>query len=83
MPGEEALPANQTVLRRYDQAKRDLTRLGATVEVSPGSGKASFFASYVRTDIDYDQDRRCPARTWTTSPASRSSAPAACRRPSA
>jgi hypothetical protein len=56
VPGQEALPANQTVLRRYDQARRDLTRLGATIEYAPGSGKASFFASYVRTDMDYDQD---------------------------
>jgi hypothetical protein len=50
------LPANQTVLRRYDQAKRDLTRLGGTVEFSPGSGKAAFFASYFRTNLEYDQD---------------------------
>lgn len=56
VPGEEALPVNQTVLRRYDQAKRDVTRLGATVEASPGSGKASFFASYYHTKLDYDQE---------------------------
>jgi hypothetical protein len=50
------LPANQTVLRRYDQARRDLTRLGGTVEFSPGSGKAAFFASFFHTNLDYDQD---------------------------
>jgi hypothetical protein len=55
VPGEVALPANQTVLRRYDQAKRDLTRLGAQVELSPGSGKLSAFASYVHTKFEYDQ----------------------------
>jgi Putative outer membrane beta-barrel porin, MtrB/PioB len=56
VPGEVALPANQTVLRRYDQAKRDLTRVGATLEFSPGSGKAALFASFFHTNIDYDQD---------------------------
>jgi hypothetical protein len=56
VPGEVALPANQTVLRRYDQAKRDLTRFGAQVEVAPGSGKLSAFASYVHTKFEYDQD---------------------------
>ncbi len=55
-PGEVALPANQTVLRRSDQAKRDLTRLGAQVEVSPGSGKLSAFASYMHTKFEYNQD---------------------------
>jgi hypothetical protein len=55
-PGEVALPANQTVLRRSDQAKRDLTRIGAQVEVSPGSGKLSAFASYMHTKFEYDQD---------------------------
>ena len=55
-PGEVPLPANQTVLRRYDQAKRDLTRIGAQVEVSPGSGKFSAFASYMHTKFEYDQE---------------------------
>jgi hypothetical protein len=55
VPGEVALPANQTVLRRYDQAKRDLTRLGAQLELAPGSGKFSAFASYVHTKFEYDQ----------------------------
>jgi putative beta-barrel porin MtrB/PioB len=54
-PGEVSQPANQTVLRRYDQAKRDLTRLGAQVEVSPGSGKFSAFAAYTHTKYEYDQ----------------------------
>jgi hypothetical protein len=48
-------PANQTVLRRYDQAERDLTRFGAQVEVSPGSGKFSVFAAYTHTKYEYDQ----------------------------
>ncbi len=52
---ESGLPANQTVLRRVDQAKRDLTRVGGTVELSPGSGKASLFASYIHTKFKYDQ----------------------------
>jgi len=52
---EPGSPANQTVLRRYDQAKRDLTRLGAQAEVSPGSGKFSAFASYTHTQYSYDQ----------------------------
>ena len=55
VPGEVSLPANQTVLRRYDQAKRDVTRLGGQVEVSPGSGKFTAFASYVHTKLAYDQ----------------------------
>lgn len=53
--GEVALPANQTVLRRYDQAKRDITRIGGQVEVSPGSGKFTAFASYMHTKFSYDQ----------------------------
>lgn len=52
---EPGLPANQTVLRRPDQAKRDLTRLGGTVELSPGSGKLTAFASYFHTKFKYDQ----------------------------
>jgi hypothetical protein len=53
---EHGLPANQTVLRRYDQSKRDLTRLGGTVELSPGSGKVTVFASYIHTKLEYDQE---------------------------
>ena len=49
------VPANQTVLRRPDQAKRDLTRVGGTVELSPGSGKLTAFASYFHTKLAYDQ----------------------------
>jgi MtrB/PioB family decaheme-associated outer membrane protein len=52
---EPGSPANQTVLRRYDQAKRDLTRFGAQAEVSPGSGKFSAFAAYTHTKYEYDQ----------------------------
>ena len=54
-PGVVSLPANQTVLRRPDQAKRDLTRVGGTVEVSPGSGKVTASASYFHTKFKYDQ----------------------------
>jgi hypothetical protein len=49
-------PANQTVLRRVDQAKRDLTRVGGQVELSPGSGKFGVFASYTYTQFKYNQD---------------------------
>jgi hypothetical protein len=55
-PGEVSKPANQTVLRRYDQAKRDLTRIGGQVDVSPGSGKFGAFASFMHTKFKYDQD---------------------------
>jgi hypothetical protein len=53
--GQEAKPANQTVLRRYDQANRDLLRLGGQVEVSRDDGKLSLFASYFHTKFEYDQ----------------------------
>jgi putative beta-barrel porin MtrB/PioB len=49
-------PANQTVLRRVDQAKRDLTRVGGQAEFSPGSGKFNLFASYTYTQFKYNQD---------------------------
>jgi MtrB/PioB family decaheme-associated outer membrane protein len=52
---EAGLPANQTVLRRYDQANRDLTRVGGQIELSPGGGKFSLFASYLHTKFEYDQ----------------------------
>ena len=55
VPGEVALPVNQTVLRRYDQAQRDLVRLGGQVELSPWEGKLSLFASYFHTKFEYDQ----------------------------
>jgi hypothetical protein len=48
-------PANQTVLRRYDQSERDLTRFGAQADVSPGSGKFTASASYMHTKYEYDQ----------------------------
>jgi Putative outer membrane beta-barrel porin, MtrB/PioB len=56
VPGPPAAPANQTVLRRPDQAKRDLTRLGGQVELSPLEGKVSLFASYFHTKFAYDQN---------------------------
>jgi Putative outer membrane beta-barrel porin, MtrB/PioB len=49
-------PANQTVLRRPDQAKRDLVRVGGQVELSPGDGKFNVFAAYLHTQFKYDQD---------------------------
>lgn len=52
---DPGIPANQTVLRRPDQAKRDLIRVGGTVDASPGSGKLGFFASYFHTKFKYDQ----------------------------
>ena len=52
---QHGAPANQTVLRRYDLAKRDLTRLGGQVEISPGDGRLSAFASYFHTQFKYDQ----------------------------
>jgi MtrB/PioB family decaheme-associated outer membrane protein len=46
-------PANHTLLRRYDQAKRDLQRFGASLELSPG-GSAMILLSYMKTKHDYD-----------------------------
>jgi hypothetical protein len=53
---DAGLPVNQTVLRRYDQARRDLRRFGITADLAPGSGNFSAFASYVRTAFEYDRD---------------------------
>jgi hypothetical protein len=53
---DPGVPANQTVLRRPDQAKRDLVRFGGQLEISPGDGKLSAFASYFHTQFKYDQD---------------------------
>lgn len=49
-------PANQITMRRYDLAKRDLTRYGGTVSYTPESGKATILFSYLKTDQDFDQD---------------------------
>ena len=48
-------PANQTVLRRYDQANRDRKRLGAQLQWSPGSGVVTVAASYFHNKEEYDQ----------------------------
>jgi hypothetical protein len=56
VPGQVALPANQTVLRRSDQAQRNLVRLGGQFELSPGEGKVSLSASYFHTKFEYDQN---------------------------
>ncbi len=47
-------PANQTVLRRYDQNKRDRNRFGAQFQVSPGSGVVTLAASYFYNKDEYD-----------------------------
>ena len=47
-------PANPTVLRRYDQAKRDVRRFGAVAELQPAD-KLGVFASYTHTKFAYDQ----------------------------
>lgn len=52
---EPGPPANQTVLRRPDQARRDLMRFGGQFEISP-TDQLSLFAAYTRTEFEYDQD---------------------------
>jgi hypothetical protein len=47
-------PANQTVLRRYDQAKRDRTRTGLQLQWTPDSGVVSLGAAYYRNKDNYD-----------------------------
>ncbi|HXV63565.1 MAG TPA: MtrB/PioB family outer membrane beta-barrel protein [Vicinamibacteria bacterium] len=47
-------PANQTVLRRFDQAKRDRNRVGAQVQYTPDSGLFSVSAAYYLNKDDYD-----------------------------
>jgi hypothetical protein len=49
------VPANQTVLRRPDQAKRDLVRIGGQLELSPGDGKFNAHVAYFHTQFKYDQ----------------------------
>jgi len=51
---EEGQPANQTVLRRFDQAKRDRDRLGAQFQISPGDGRVTLGASYFWNKDQYD-----------------------------
>jgi len=51
---EEGQPANQTVLRRFDQAKRDRDRLGAQLQISPGDGRVTLGASYFWNKDQYD-----------------------------
>lgn len=48
-------PVNQTVLRRYDQAKRDRNRLGVQLQLSPASGKLSLGAGYFLNKDEYDE----------------------------
>jgi len=47
-------PVNQLALRRPDQAKRDLTRIGGMLQISPSDGKANLFLSYTQTKQDFD-----------------------------
>jgi hypothetical protein len=48
-------PVNQTVLRRYDQAKRDRTRYGVQLQATPGSGVFTFGAGYFVNKDEYDR----------------------------
>ena len=41
---------------RYDQAKRDVTRFGGSLQLTP-TGNSSFALSYLRTDEDYEESR--------------------------
>lgn len=47
-------PSNQTVLRRYDQAKRDRNRAGFQAQWTPASGIFSVGAAWFRNNEDYD-----------------------------
>ena len=51
---EPEAPANQTVLRRYDQAKRDRNRFGGQFQWSAPSGMFTVGASYFWNKDDYD-----------------------------
>jgi len=51
---DEGQPVNQTVLRRFDQAKRDRDRIGLQVQVSPGDGKFTVGAGYFWNRDKYD-----------------------------
>jgi len=42
---------------RFDQAKKDFDRFGATVQLTPGSGNASLSVAYFRTKDDYSETR--------------------------
>jgi MtrB/PioB family decaheme-associated outer membrane protein len=47
-------PANQTVLRRYDQAIRDRDKVGAQLQYTPDSGIFSVTAAYYLNKDTYD-----------------------------
>jgi MtrB/PioB family decaheme-associated outer membrane protein len=49
-------PANQTVLRRYDQAKRDRDRLGLQLQWAPDSGIVNVGAAYYWNKDNYDDN---------------------------
>ena len=51
---DEGQPVNQTVLRRFDQAKRDRDRIGVQVQLSPGEGKFTVGAGYFWNRDKYD-----------------------------
>jgi MtrB/PioB family decaheme-associated outer membrane protein len=42
---------------RFDQAKKDSDRIGALLDLTPGSGKLGFSLGYVRTKDDYKETR--------------------------
>ena len=57
-------PANQTVLRRYDQAKRDRNKLGVQLQLTPSSGMVSLSAGYYLNQDKYDDSPvECQAAT--------------------
>ena len=68
VPGPPAAPANQTVLRRPDQAKRDLTRFGGQVELSPGWTASSPCSPRTSTPSSSTTRTRWSARTSTLFP---------------
>ena len=79
-PGAVALPANQTVLRRYDQANRDLVRWGARSSSRPRRA-SSPCSPPTSTPSSSTTRARWNARTSRSSPGSRSTARAASRSP--
>jgi MtrB/PioB family decaheme-associated outer membrane protein len=73
---EGAEPANATALRRFDQAKRDRDRIGAQVQLSPGSGKLTVGASYFWNKDKYD-DSQVPCGFVPSAAADRALCPTA------
>lgn len=59
-------PTNHPDLRRYDQAKRDTSRIVGTLQLTPFEPLA-FSASYVRYFDDYADDAPLGLQTWRNS----------------